>query len=178
MNIPGLTTIIQSLQNLDSSLSGTLSTESEPNASTKWLAPLTTVSTSPPYTAGDSLYTPFSLAVRSGAGAVILKSISITDFDQQNQPLTMFFLRAAQTGTYTINGALSPSSADATNCDGLIKIVAGDYTNFGNNYSIAQLDNIGLELYTSDGNIYVVAKTDGTPNYTVASSMRPKFKFL
>lgn len=92
------------------------------------------ISSTPDYTIGDSLGVKMAQAgCFAGAGqtTITLVSAMVRDLSNTGPDFRLFFFDGALTGTYTDNGAFTPSSADKLALQGVLAVVNANYATFG-----------------------------------------------
>lgn len=126
------------------------------------------------YASGDQLGTLITLTdALAGTNGGRLASLSIVDKAKQKSGLTVLFFRALPTVASSNNAALDISDAEiSSKFLGQVPIVAGDYVDLANS-SVAtyKTSAIDLVLESSNGTLYAIVLSQGTPTYTSATDL-------
>lgn len=122
------------------------------------------------YSANDRVGTVHTLTAACINGrAAKLASLSVLDKAAQGAALTLLFFDSLPTVASDDNAALDITDAMMEKCKGHVTIGTGDYQAIAAS-KIACVKNIGLILESgSQGNLYVVVMTTGTPTYAADS---------
>lgn len=134
--------------------------------------------------AGDVI-AKFDIAPIDGlTGGALLKQIAVFDDSGQADTFTVLFFEGALTGTYTLNGAPAPSTADKLLLLGAVTFAAGDWkTAGGDSYGCKECAiavkhtprTPGSEgAANAAGSLTVVVLAGGTPTY---AALALKFAF-
>lgn len=139
-----------------------------------------TVSTSPAYTAGDSIGGKFTLtgALRVSGGSGYLQSIMILDRANQKPAGTILIYNADPTNaTLTDNSALS-NSTDDQKIIASIPVAASDYTTISSK-AYANLSSLGRGVKAASGTtLYASFVTTSTPTFAATTDLQLVFSFL
>lgn len=136
-----------------------------------------TVSTTPAYTAGDTIGSKITLAnavLISGAEAS-LKSLTITDKSNQKPALEVVIFNADPAGsTFTDNAALVIAAADATKVIARVTVAAGDWVTIGGiGVATVAVDRV---LAASGGTtLYAALQAAGTPTFVSTTDITVRF---
>lgn len=121
------------------------------------------------YTALDQVggvQTLTGVAAKAG-GVTKLVSVAVIDRAQQKAVLELWFFRRSPTMVGVDNGAFDITDAELEKAIGYVAVAAADYKDAASSGSLASIKNIQMVCDSADGNVYVVAKTTGTPTYAV-----------
>lgn len=137
-----------------------------------------TVSASVAYTAGDQVGALMTFPGLAGSGkSARLVHASVYDKDNQNAVLHAAIFGSFPTIASVDNGALAVTAAEGLKICASIAIVNGGYLTFGTpsfTSFFAQSNLFAPMFVTStetNGNIYMLVKTTGTPTYTTTSAL-------
>ena len=128
------------------------------------------------YSANDQvggLQTLTAAAGRKDRG-VTLQNVIILDKAAQSAEITIFFFDTEPTIASSNNATLNISDAEMLKCIGHVTVTADDYaTTSANAIACAKPVSVcvGLRSSNSEGTLYAVAKTSGTPTYGSASDL-------
>jgi len=146
----------------------------------KTVTPTITVSTSPAYTAGDSLGGKITLAnaVRVSGGLSLLQSIMIADRANQKPAGTIFIYNAdPSAATLTDNVAMVNSTNDF-NIVAQIPVLNSDYVTV-NSKAYAKLRNIGAEVGALTGTtLYASFALTNTPTFAATTDVQMMYDFI
>jgi len=106
--------------------------------------------------------------------ASVLVFVSILDKGGQSAKTDFFFFNADLVGTYTDNAPFSIDATDMSKLIGSITVNTADYIAVGSD-SLATTLSLGIPLQSTDGSLYVLAVTRGTPTYTSTSDLVLRF---
>lgn len=127
------------------------------------------------YSSGDAIGVLQSVsgAVHESDQSGILRSLVITDIDNQSSALDIVVYEASVTGG-TDNAAYTPSAAEIIQTAGLIEVVGADYVTVGSR-SVATLQpDLDFQFDASTA-LYFQVVSRGTPTYTTTSSLQFKY---
>lgn len=130
---------------------------------------------------GDLMTIDPSFSGIKNGDAYVLQSITIIDQAKQDAAINIFFFDASPTITSSDNAALDIGDDEMVDkCLGVVSIVAGDYADLSAN-SVATKTNIGLNLRPldndTDGIVYALLQSQGTPTYAATDDLTIKFHF-
>jgi len=144
------------------------------------ITPVVTVSTTPAYTAGDTIGGAITLtnAMRITSGSGVLQSLMLFDAANQKPAGNILIFDAALSGTYTDNAAPTWNTADFAKCLGQFPVASGDWVTV-NSRGIGSVRNIGLAVAANGSqNLYAVFVTTSTPTFAATSDLTLRFTFL
>ncbi len=137
------------------------------------------VSTTPAYTAGDSVGGKITIAnaVRISGGVSILVSLQILDRANQKPAGTILIYDADPTAATLTDNALVVNSTDDLKVVAAIPVVAGDYTTI-NNKAFANLSALARQVQAGSGTtLYASFTTTSTPTFAATSDVQLIFGF-
>jgi hypothetical protein len=119
--------------------------------------------------------------LNQGGGAT-LASLVITDKGKQSAALTVFFFDELPTVVSVDNGTIDISDAEmADKCLGSVSLAAASYVNVSANSVVtgpASSTGLYMKSRDTDGKLYAVVKTTGTPTYASTSDLTFKYSFI
>lgn len=145
------------------------------------LTPTITVDTNI-YASGDTIGGVLTLsnAVRGHKKTGFLHSILVVDKDAQDSALEILLFKSNPTAATTTDNAAFAFSTDDTELIAKIPVAAADYVDIDST-GIADLTNLGRLIQcdaASDGSLYAVIVSQGTPTYTAGTSLIVRFGFI
>lgn len=142
--------------------------------------PTITVSTSPAYSAGDSIGGKITLtsAVRVSGGIALLQSIQILDRANQKPTGTILLFNADPSAATITDNAAFVFSTDDLKVDATIPVITSDYITI-NSKAVANLRNVGALVKAASGTtLYAAFVCTNTPTFAATSDLRIAFDFL
>lgn len=144
------------------------------------VTPTITVSTSPAYTAGDSIGGKITLtnAVRISGGITLLQSVMILDRANQRATGTILLFDADPTVATITDNAAFVFSTDDLKVIATVPVNASDYVAI-NSKAVATLRNIGAEVRAMSGrNLFAAFVVTSTPTFAAATDLQMEFGFI
>lgn len=144
------------------------------------ITPAITVSTTPAYTAGDSIGGKITLAnaVRVSGGISLLQSIMVLDRANQKPAGTILIYNADPSAATLTDNAALVNSTDDLKIIAQIPIYSVDYVTV-NSKAYAMLRNLGAEVKAASGTtLYASFCTTSTPTFAATSDLQIAFGFL
>jgi len=144
---------------------------------TSWSVKVTpTISSSPAYSSGDQIggiQTLTGAMINGGTGT--LMSVVVLDKAAQKSALNIWFFKNQPTMASTDNAAFDITDANLVLAEplGFVSIAAADYVDSSSN-AVGQAslaDAIMVQSAASDGTIYAVVESAGTPTYGSTSDL-------
>ena len=146
------------------------------------------VSTTPAYTAGDSIGGKLTLtkivdprksinatpsAVPTFFGSGIIQSIVLVDQAKQSLAVDILFFNSDPSATtFTDNAVLDVADADLLKAIGHVSILAADYTALNDN-SLATKTNLGIAFNTTGSTtLYAAIIARGTPTFAATNDLQ------
>jgi len=139
-----------------------------------------TVSTSPAYSAGDSIGGKITLtgAIRAAGQAANLDAIVLLDQAGQDVEGTILIFNADPTSATLTDNAAAVLSTDDLKIVAMIPVVAADYVTI-DGHSIANLFGLGRLLKAASGTtLYAAFVATSTPTFASTSDLQLKFCFV
>ena len=135
----------------------------------------TPVVTAGAYSANDMVGDEMAFAIKSQSGVV--QSLVVTDLGEQDAALELHLFRKSVTPA-SDNDAIAFTDAEGkAEAIGVIVIPAADYID-GGAYSIATIENLGINYECDSGTLFGYAVTRGTPTYASVSDLTFKIGVL
>lgn len=144
------------------------------------VTPTITVSTSPAYTAGDSIGGKITLAnaVRISGGTTLLQSIMILDRANQKPTGTILVFNADPAAATITDNAAFVFSTDDLKVVAPIPVNTFDYITI-NTKAVAMLRNLGAEVKAASGTtLYAAFVTTSTPTFAATTDVQIAFGFI
>lgn len=144
------------------------------------VTPTITVSTSPAYSAGDSIGGKLTLAnaVRISGGISLLQSIMIADRANQKAIGTIFIYNADPAAATLTDNAAMVNSTDDFKIVAQIPVITSDYVSV-NSKAYANLRNIGALVKAASGTtLYASFCVTNTPTFVATSDLQMMFDFM
>lgn len=144
------------------------------------VTPAITVSTSPAYSAGDSIGGKITLAnaVRAAAGITLLQSIQILDRANQRPTGTILIFSADPAAATITDNAAFVFSTDDLKVVATVPVNTSDYVQI-NSKAVAQLRNIGAEVKAASGTtLYAAFVVSSTPTFAATTDLQLTFGFI
>lgn len=137
-----------------------------------------TVSSGSAYTAEDQVGGLITLTGFKPNASYSLQTIVVCDNDKQSADLAVSFFNTTPSNTSADNAAISYPDASLAYMEGVVPVLEFDYVESALS-SVATVRNCGLKVKSStEGSIFVLVKTGGTPTYTSTTALRFIFKFF
>lgn len=144
------------------------------------VTPTITVSTSPAYTAGDSIGGKITLAnaVRVSGGTGILESIMVLDRANQKAAIDIIIFDADPSAATITDNAAFVFSTDDLKVLARIPVATTDYVTY-NSKATANIKAIGALLKAASGtSLYAAVVTSGTPTFAATTDFQLRFGIL
>lgn len=142
--------------------------------------PTVTVSTTPAYTAGDSIGGKITLAnaMRVAAGSSVLTDIMILDRSNQKPTGYISIYSGDPTAATLTDNAALVNSTDDQKIIALIPVVTADWVTI-NSKAYAHLRNLGIVVKAAvTTNLYASWVAVNTPTFVATTDLQISFKFL
>ncbi len=135
----------------------------------------TPVITTDIYVANDMVGDEMAFAIKSQSGVV--QSLVVTDLGEQDAALELHLFRKSVTPAADHDAAAFTDADGKASAIGVIVIPAADYIDAGA-YSIATIENLGINYENDSGTLFGYALTRGTPTYASVSDLTFKLGVL
>lgn len=134
------------------------------------IAQTPTISSGSAYSAKDAVggLLTFAAAARTGILSGVIEAVAVADKGAQLKALDLV-LFSASVATPSDNNPFDPTDAEIATCIGIVKIVAGDYSDFNDNSIAAVRPNLSYVL--AGTSMYGVLVARDTPTYTSTSDL-------
>ncbi len=127
------------------------------------------------YVANDMVGGEMAFAIKSQSGVV--QSLVVTDLDEEDAALELHLFRKSVTPAADHDAAAFTDAEGKASAIGVIVIPAADYIDAGG-YSIATIENLGINYENDSGTLYGYVVTRGTPTYGSTSDLTFKLGVL
>jgi hypothetical protein len=152
----------------------------EVGGNTAHITPTVTVSTTPAYTAGDSIGGKITLtaAVRVSGGTALLESIMILDRANQKPTGQILIYNADPAAATLTDNAAVVNSTDDQKIIAMIPVTSSDWTTI-NSKAYATLRNLGVALKAASGTtLYASWVVTSTPTFAATTDVQMIFGLL
>lgn len=143
------------------------------------VTPTITVSTTPAYSAGDSIGGKITLAnaVRISGGITLLQSIAILDRANQKPTGTILLFNADPSAATITDNAAFVFSTDDLKVVAAIPVITADYVTI-NSKAVAMLRNLGAEVKAAATTLYAAFVVTSTPTFAATTDLQLAFGFI
>lgn len=143
------------------------------------VTPTITVSTTPAYSAGDSIGGKITLAnaVRISGGITLLQSIMILDQANQKPTGTILLFNADPSAATITDNAAFVFSTDDLKLVAAIPVTTADYVTI-NSKAVAMLRNLGAEVKAAATTLYAVFVVTSTPTFVATTDLQMAFGMI
>jgi len=105
----------------------------------------------------------------------LLRSVLVTDGDNQKEPYTLYVFNA-QPSTLADDAAFMPTVADLNKVVTTVSVGTADYTTSDSTYGWALIGGhedgaMEIPVHSDNGNLYIYAVAGDTPDYTAADAL-------
>ncbi|NJL56842.1 hypothetical protein HC928_18095 [bacterium] len=122
------------------------------------------------YAAGDVIGGVLALNPQAVIPSGTIRRVKLLDDENLKPAATVHLFHTRPTATYTDNGAYAPTLADLKAYANGIVVVSADWSTVNGN-GLAVKDDLAISVSLTDGNLYAVIESDGTPDYSVTNAL-------